>query len=130
MIVDSTVWIDYLGGKSNPHTDWLDRELSRRRIGLTSLILCEVLQCIRDDAAFTKVQREMAKFAIFDEGSAELAIASARNYRKLRAAGLTVRKTIDCLVATFCLLEGHTLLHRDRDYDHFEQHLGLQVVHP
>ncbi len=130
VIVDTTVWIDYLGGMDNAHTDWLDRELDQRRLGMTDIILCEVLQGIRDDAAFLRVRRDLQRFEIFATGGEELAVASARNYRFLRARGCTVRKTIDCLIATFCLDAGYPLLHRDRDFDTFEKYLGLRVVHP
>jgi predicted nucleic acid-binding protein len=130
VIVDTTVWIDYLGGVANQQTSWLDHELGRQRLGLTDLILCEVLQGIRNDAAFTQVRRDLLKFQLFDTGGTDLAVASAQNYRSLRRAGYTVRKTIDCLIATFCLEAGHELLHRDHDFDPFEQHLGLRVVHP
>jgi len=129
-IVDSTVWIDYLRGTANPETEWLDRELNQRRLGLTDIILCEVLQGIRDDRMFAQVRRSMSRFEIFNTGGENLAVASARNYRSLRSRGCTVRKTLDCLIATFCLTAGHSLLHRDRDFDAFEKHLGLRVVHP
>jgi predicted nucleic acid-binding protein len=129
-IVDTTVWIDYLGGTVNPQTDWLNREFGRQPLGLTDLILCEVLQGIQDEPAFRRVRRELSRFDIFPTGGEELAVASAQNYRLLRVRGYTIRKTIDCLIASFCLLDGHSLLHRDRDFDAFEQHLGLQVVHP
>ena len=129
-IVDTTVWVDYLRGTSNPHVDWLDRELSQQRLGLTDLILCEVLQGIRSDSDFKRVVREMATFEIFDSGGEALAVASAQNYRQLRAQGHTVRKTIDCLIATFCLVHGHALLHRDQDFDAFEKYLSLKVIHP
>ena len=127
-IVDTTVWIDYLGGTVNPHTDWLDRELSQQRIGLTDLILCEVLQGIRGDSNFTRVRLELSKFEVFETGGETLAVAAAKNYRLLRSRGHTVRKTIDCLIATFCLTEGHSLLHRDHDFEPFEKYLGLRVV--
>jgi predicted nucleic acid-binding protein len=130
VIVDTTVWIDYLGGTANPHTEWLDRELTQQRLGLTDLILCEVLQGIRGDATFTRVHRDMSKFEVFDTGGEELAVASAQNYRFLRTRGQTVRKTIDCLIATFCLNGKHSLLHRDHDFDPFEKHLRLRVIHP
>ncbi len=129
VIVDTTVWIDYLRGAENPQTLWLDRELSRQRLGLTDLILCEVLQGIRDQVAFAKVRDDLLKFRLFPTGGKDLAIAAAQNYRDLRQHGHTLRKTIDCLIATFCLQAGHRLLHRDRDYDAFEKLLGLQVVH-
>jgi len=130
VIVDTTVWIDYLRGSSNPHTSWLNRELTRQRLGLTDLVLCEVLQGILDDASFTQVHRDLLNFHVFSTGGIDLAVASAQNYRSLKKRGVTVRKTIDCLIATFCLDNGHSLLHRDHDYDPFEAHLGLQVIHP
>lgn len=130
VIVDTTVWIEYLRGADIPETVWLDRELTRQPLGITDLILAEVLQGIQDDASFANTRDELLNFYVFETGGADLAIASALNYRKLRGRGFTVRKTIDCLIATFCLEAGHELLHRDRDYDAFEKALGLRVVHP
>ena len=130
IIVDTTVWIDYLGGTANPHTDWLDRQLAQERLGLTDLILCEILQGIRGDSTFMQVRRDLSKFEVFETGGEALAVASAQNYRFLRSRGHTVRKTIDCLIATFCQTEGHSLLHRDHDFEPFEMYLGLRVVHP
>ena len=129
-LIDTTVWIDYLGGTVNQHTDWLDQELNQQRLGLTDLILCEVLQGIRGDSTFKHVRRDLSRFEVFDTGGEALAVASAQNYRFLRSHGHTVRKTIDCLIATFCLTEQHSLLHRDRDFDPFERYLGLHVLHP
>jgi predicted nucleic acid-binding protein len=130
IIIDTTVWIDYLRGARTRHTDWLDAHLLEERLGLTDLILCEVLQGIRVEERFQAVLGELLKFEIFVAGSLGLAVAAARNYRRIRAAGRTVRRTIDCLIATFCLIEGHALLHNDRDYDSFEELLGLSVIHP
>ena len=130
IIVDTSVWIDYLSGVLNPHTEWLDQNLGIASIGFLDLILCEILQGIRADSDFTRIQHELSNFALFSSGGEELAIAAASNYRYLKSRGYTVRKTIDCLIATFCLRQGHSLLHRDRDFDPFEQHLTLRVVHP
>ncbi len=130
IIVDTTVWIDYLGGVETPEALWLDQALTTTRLGLTDLILCEVLQGIRDERQFQETRRRLARFETFPTGGPELAVAAARNYRTLRAKGVTVRKTIDCLIATFCLRHNHTLLHRDSDYNAFEHHLALQVLHP
>jgi predicted nucleic acid-binding protein len=130
VIVDTTVWIDYLRGAENPQTLWLDNRLTGQRLGLTDLILCEVLQGIRGQATFASVRDELLKFHVFSTGGTDLAIAAAQNYRELRVRGYTVRKTIDCLIATFCLQAGHALLHRDHDFDAFEKALGLQVVRP
>ncbi|UVT17183.1 MAG: PIN domain nuclease [Nitrospira sp.] len=129
-IVDTTVWVDYIRGTTTPHTVWLESHLISERLGLTDLILCEVLQGVTNDDQFKTVQGELLRLAVFETGTVELAIQAAANYRKLRASGRTVRRTIDCLIATFCLIEGHTLLHNDRDFDPFEDGLGLKVVHP
>ena len=104
--------------------------MSTQEIGLTSLILCEILQGVPSNIEFRKFRRDLLQFTVIDTGSAELAIASAENYRMLRQKGFTVRKTIDCIIATFCIQEGHQLLHRDSDFEPFEQYLGLRVVHP
>lgn len=130
IIVDTTVWIDYLGGTDNAATVWLDKELERRRFALIDLILCEVLQGIREPAEFDRVREHFLRFEILDSGGIGLAIAAAQNYRNLRQRGFTVSKTIDCWIATFCLEGSHQLLHRDHDFDAFEKVLGLRVVHP
>ena len=130
VIVDTTVWIDYLAGKTNAQTAWLEIQADRQRLGLTDLILCEILQGIRTEADLKKVRHELSRFAIFSTGGEDLAVASAQNYRTLRRRGITVRTTIDCLIATFCLRERHSLLHHDSDFNPFETHLGLQVIHP
>jgi predicted nucleic acid-binding protein len=129
VIVDTTVWIDYLRGTENPETSWLAREVQLQRLGLTDLILCEVLQGIRERSTFHRVRTNLLKFQIFETGGNELAVAAAQNYRELRQRGCTVHMTIDCLIATFCLRARHELLHRDRDFDCFEKVLGLRVVH-
>ena len=129
-IVDSTVWIDYFRGRETAQTDWLDAHAATDPIGLTDLILCEVLQGVRDERLLPKLQKDLSAFQLFDGGGAKVALAAAANYRALRRRGRTVRGTIDCLIATFCMMNGHSLLHDDRDYDAFEQELGLEVVHP
>ena len=130
VIVDTTVWIDYFQGVKNPETDWLDAALGRQRLALTDIILCEVLQGVRDDFVAKDVERKLLKLEVFETGGVELAREAARHYRALRGRGYTVRKTIDCLIATFCLREQHSLLHRDRDFDAFEKFLALSVIHP
>jgi predicted nucleic acid-binding protein len=129
VIVDTTVWIDYLRGTENPEANWLVWQLRQQSMGLTDLILCEVLQGIRDPRTLGQVRDDLLQFHVFQAGGTELAILAAQNYQILRARGHTVRKTIDCLIATFCLEAGHELLHRDRDFDVFEKELGLRVVH-
>jgi predicted nucleic acid-binding protein len=130
VIVDTTVWVDYLRGVENPETDWLHTELGHQRLGLIDVILCEVLQGVRDDVVAKEVARQLLKLEVFDTGGVALAREAAQNYRALRSRGHTVRKTIDCWIATFCLREGHSLLHCDRDFDPFENFLGLSVIHP
>jgi len=130
VIVDTTVWIDYFRGQGNPETEWLDRELGQQPLGLTDLILCEILQGVQPESVVTQVRSELEKFELFETGGEDLAVAAAENFRTLRRRGRTVRKTIDCLIATFCLTRRHALLHRDHDFDNFEEMLQLAVVHP
>jgi hypothetical protein len=129
ILVDTTVWVDYFNNVANPCTTWLERHFYTERIGITDLILCEILQGARDDARFEQMRRSLTSLAVA-VGSRELSIAAARNYRSLRDKGITVRKLADTLIATTCIEGGHSLLHHDRDFDGFEQHLGLKVVHP
>jgi len=130
VIVDSTVWIDYITGVVTIETIWLDREIDRRWIGVPDLVLCEVLQGVRGDASYRRVRDRFKSYQILPCGGEAVAVSAAQNYRFLRKKGITVRKTIDCLLATFCIMEGHSLLHHDRDFDPFEDLLGLQVIHP
>jgi predicted nucleic acid-binding protein len=130
IIVDSSVWIDALRGKINPHSVWLKAALGQEPVGLTSLILCEVLQGIRNETQFRGVQRALLELPVFDTFSSQLAVTAAQHYRTLRNRGVTVRKTVDCIIATFCMENEYRLLHSDRDFDAFESHLGLLVLHP
>ena len=130
VIVDSSVWIDYLNGTENAHTVLLDDLLATECIGLTNLILAEVLRGVRDESSASIALEALSQFRILDGGGEHLAVRAAGSYRTLRSRGVTVRGTIDCLTATFCLQGEHTLLHRDRDFVAFEQLLGLQVFHP
>jgi len=125
IIVDSTVWIDYFRGVQNVQTEYFDHQLGQQPFGLTDL-----LQGTDEEDSFAQVLRELRRFELFETGGAGIAIEASRNSRRLRQHGHSVRKTIDCLIATFCLLHGHSLLHRDRDFDLFEQVLGLAIVHP
>lgn len=129
VIVDTTVWIDDLRGTETPQTAWLDRALERRRLGLTDLILCEVLPGVPDEQAALATRRELLKFQVFSTGGVALATSAALNDRTLRARGFTIRRTLDGLIATFCLSHPHALPHHDLDFNPFERELGLQVVH-
>ncbi len=128
VIVDTSVWIDYFSGVIRPETEWLHREVGHQEIGLTDLICCELLQGVREDRRFKELQGTLAAFPVFSLGGLDLAVSSAKNYRVLRKLGITIRSTIDCLIATFCLTEGYTLLHHDSDFDPFEKYLHLSVV--
>ena len=99
-------------------------------IGITTLVLAEVLQGIRHDSRFRSTERFFGSVTILDSPTRRVAVQSALNYRVLRNFGITVRGTIDCLLATLCIEEGHTLLHHDGDFDPFERYLGLDVLHP
>lgn len=128
IVADSSVWIDYFRDNDTRQTALLSAALSDRAVLVGDLILVEVLQGYRQEEAFVRV------LAAFDElpqapmVGREIALAAARNYRKLRAKGVTPRKTIDVMIASFCIERGHTLLHADRDFDAMEKHLGLRVV--
>ena len=128
ILVDASVWIDYLNGVVNAQTDWLNENLSRQWLGLTDITLCEVLQGVKDRSQAEKVRQYLMEFQILTPGGTDLALAAAEDYRALRDVGITVRKTIDCWIASFCIREGHALLQKDRDFNGFERHLGLKVV--
>ena len=130
LLVDSTVWVDYFNGIENPQTDYLHQIADKTPILVGDLILTEVLQGFREDADFEKARRAMGKYMQMEMVNPELALQSARNYRLLRRKGITVRKTIDSLIATYCIENEHELLHNDSDFDGYEKHLGLKVVHP
>ena len=130
VIIDTSVLVDFINGIDNPETEWLDLRLDRQRFGLTSLILTEVLQGMRTEREASRVEAELRAFDIIELHDVNLAVEAARNYRQLRNDGRTVRKTIDLLIATHCIRDHHSLLHRDRDFDAFEERLGLRVVHP
>ena len=127
-IVDSSVWIDYFNGAATPQTDILDAALGQRELGIGDLILCEVLQGFSRPRDFREAQGALALFPVFSMVGPEIALKSAQNYQALRRRGITVRKTMDCLIATFVLENGFALLHNDRDFEPFQAHLGLKVV--
>jgi predicted nucleic acid-binding protein len=122
LLVDSTVWIDYFNGRITPLTDYLDRTLDEQIVLVGDLILAEVLQGYRNEDEFEEARKILARFTQASLVSPALAIQSARNYRALRQLGITVRKTIDCLIATYCIESGHSLLHNDSDL--FSTHLN------
>lgn len=128
ILVDTSVWIDYLRGIATPQADRLDGLLGVVPIAIGDLILTEVLQGCSTDREFDGVRRSLEALTILTLGGKEVAVQAARNYRRLRVLGVTVRKTIDAVIATRCILDGFELLHCDRDFDAFEKHLGLRCV--
>jgi predicted nucleic acid-binding protein len=127
IVVDSSVWIDYFNGRPTTEADALGR-LPTPQLVIGDLIMAEVLQGLASESDFRGVERIFAAFEFRRMGGRAIAIAAARNHRALRARGVTPRSTIDTIIATFCIAEGHNLLHCDRDFAPFERHLGLRVL--
>ncbi|MDE2421630.1 MAG: PIN domain nuclease [Gammaproteobacteria bacterium] len=128
IIVDSSVWIDFFNGQASPAALKLKDLLGVQVIATGDLMLAEVLQGFREDRAFEQAKVIFATVPILDVGGQHVAIRAAENFRVLRKQGITVRKTIDCLIATYCIEHGHSLLFSDRDFMPFVEKLGLQVV--
>jgi predicted nucleic acid-binding protein len=128
ILVDSSVWIDFFRNRPTPQAEWLDKNLGIEGLVVGDLILAEVLQGFKDDKGFNEARRLLGRLEDVILGGTDLAVEAARNYRRLRVLGVTVRGTVDVLIATRCLADGLRLLHSDRDFDPFERHLGLRVV--
>ena len=128
IVVDSSVWIDYLRGTPTPQADKLDELLGTAVLGIGDLILTEVLQGCGTEREFNAVRKTLSALELVVLGGEAVAIEAAKNFRRLRALGITARKTIDTVIATRCILDGFELLHSDRDFDPFETHLGLKCV--
>ena len=127
-LVDSSVWIDYFNGKITPQTEKLDKLLGAEPLAIGDLILTEVLQGFRSDRDFNDARRVLTSLPVVELGGQEIAIQAAKNFRALRKLGVTVRKTIGTVIATRCIESGYDLLHNDRDFEPFAEHLGLHVV--
>ena len=130
ILVDSSVWIDYFRGTPTPQAEMLDSLLESEPVATGDLILAEVLQGFRSDRDFNQARKLLTSLMVIDLGGKDIAIQAARNFRALRALGISVRKTIDTLIATRCIASGLTLLYSDRDFDPFVQHLGLRSALP
>ena len=128
ILVDTSVWVDYFNGAINPHTDYLDTILGAEPIGIGDLTLAEVLQGFRNETAYRKAKTLLMDLSVFEMVGVERAVRAADNYRLLRARGVTVRKTIDSLIATFCIDQGFPLLFSDRDFEPFVEHLNLRAA--
>lgn len=131
IVVDTSVWIDHL------HDDPTSQVTQLRQLIVTTpdvvvvgdLVLCEILQGLDNDLEARKVEVALRNFPLVSMLTAELAVRAAANYRLLRAKGITIRKTIDLIIGTYCIEHDHVLLHADRDFDAMEKHLGLKVHH-
>lgn len=130
IIIDTSAWIHILSGRGNPWAEWFQANMDDEGIGLTDLTLCEILQGLRTDQHAKETELYLRGFDIHATGGIDSAVAAAANYRHLRRQGITVRNSVDCLIATHCVRHDYALLHHDRDFDPFEQHLGLRVIHP
>lgn len=128
ILVDSSVWIDYFRATDTPQVAVLDSMLGRTPLAVGDLIAAEVLQGVRDEREFKWVKRTFESFTHVNLCDYELAIKASENYRTLRAKGITIRKTIDTLIATRCIEDDLTLLHADRDFLPFAEHLGLRMA--
>jgi predicted nucleic acid-binding protein len=128
ILVDSSVWIAHLRGLQTPATAKLEAAVAREPLLIGDLILLEVLQGARDAAHAARIEQGLRHYALVPLLDADLAPRAARNYRKLRELGITIRKTADIIIATFCIEHRHALLHDDRDFAPMEEHLGLRVV--
>ena len=128
IVVDSSVWIDYFNGKNTVETDKLDQLLGIELIGIGDIILTEVLPGFRQDRDYQTAKQVLTSLTVFRMLDTELAIKSANNFRTLRKQGITIRKTNDVIIATFCIEKNHSLLFSDKDFIPFVNYLGLSTV--
>jgi predicted nucleic acid-binding protein len=125
IVVDSSVWIDYFSGADTSQAEKLDRTLGIKPVAIGDLILTEVLQGFRHDKDYKAARKVFDDVTIFDMLGVQMAIKSAENFRALRKKGITVRKTVDVIIATFCIEQTLPLLFSDKDFKPFVKHLGL-----
>jgi predicted nucleic acid-binding protein len=128
ILVDSSVWIDYFNGTITPQTDKLDGLLGHEPLAIGDLMLIEVLQGFAGERDFNQARKMLNSLTVVELGGKKIAMQAARNFRTLRNRGVTVRKTIDTVIATRCIESGFELLHNDKDFDAFVEHLGLRTV--
>lgn len=128
IVVDSSIWIDYFNGQDTVQTDKLDELLGVELLGIGDIILTEVLQGFRVDKDYHAAKAVLTSLTVFSMLGTEIAIKSADNFRTLRKQGITIRKTNDVIIATFCLENNHSLLFSDKDFIPFVKHLGLNTV--
>ncbi len=129
ILVDSSVWIQYFNGEVNPQTDYLDEILGVEPVGIGDLILLEVLQGFRSDLGYEKAKSLLMDLPVFEMLGKDQAVRTAENYRHLRKMGITVRKTIATIIASYCISRGFPLLFTDREFEPFVKYLDLKVAH-
>ncbi len=127
IFLDSTVLIDYFNGSNNWQVKVLDSILGKELVVIGDYVLTEVLQGFRNEKEYQKAKTILLTFPCYDIGGKEMALQSAKNYRYLRKKGMTIRKTIDTMIATFCIENKFTLLHNDKDFEPFTKYLSLEV---
>jgi predicted nucleic acid-binding protein len=130
ILVDSSVWVDFFNGVRSRETDFLDSTLGHEPVAIGDLILTEVLQGFRSDSDYQIAKSLLLDLTVFDLLGQDLAIRAADNYRALRRRGVAVRKTVDCIIATFCIERDLPLLYSDRDFEPFAKRLGLVSALP
>ena len=130
ILVDSSVWINYFNGLSTWQTNLLDNCLSSIPIIIGDLILTDVLQGFKSNKDYETAKNLLSALQFRQIGGYDVAIQSAQNYRTLRKSGVTIRKTIDVIIGTFCIMEGLSLLHDDRDFDSMVSYLNLKTPSP
>ncbi|MDG6095825.1 PIN domain nuclease [Acetobacter sp. AN02] len=128
ILVDSSVWIDFFRGTVTPQAEVLDRLLGEEPVAIGDLMMTEVLQGFSSERDFNKARRLLGALDLVEIGGRDVMIEAARYFRDLRSRGITIRKTIDTLIATRCIVSGYRLLYSDRDFDPFVTHLGLERV--
>jgi predicted nucleic acid-binding protein len=126
IFVDSSVWIDYFRGIATKETELLDELLGVEPIVIGDIVLAEVLQGFKSDRDFNQAKKLLTSLVMVDVLGHEIAIQAARNFRSLRERGITVRKTIDTIIATYCIENDLALLHSDRDFDAFVEYMNLR----
>jgi predicted nucleic acid-binding protein len=127
IVADTSAWVDYFNGIDALHVEILDYELSNSRIVIGDLIITELLQGFREDKNYKIAKQLIESLEYYDLGGKEIAYKAADNFRKLRKRGITVRKTIDMIIGTFCIENDFELIHNDRDFDPLEKYLGLKT---
>ena len=125
IVVDSSVWIDFLNGRKAAHVERLQASLGVDEIIVGDLMLCEVLLGLDGERAARQVESLLRRFEIVPMAGEAIAVAAARNFRSLRKRGITIRKTIDLLIGTWCIENRRPLLHNDSDFRPMARHLGL-----